>query len=74
MTITCKTINPSYEVYAMKIVSFFTFCCCLLGVSFLGHVIGDFGMKQGVDELLVACTVFPVMITGMVGMIVKWEL
>lgn len=58
----------------MKIVSFFTFCCCLLGVSFLGHVIGDFGMKQGVDELVVACTVFPVMMTGIVGMIVKWEL
>ena len=58
----------------MKIVSFFTFGCCLLGVSFLGHVIGDFGMRQGVDELVVACTVFPVMVTGRVGMIVKWEL
>ena len=40
----------------MKIVSFFTFCCCLLGVSFLCHMIGTFGMKQGVDELVVACT------------------
>jgi len=58
----------------MKIVSFFTFCCCLLGVSFLCHMIGTFGMKQGVDELVVACTVFPVMVTGILGMIVKWEM
>jgi len=37
-------------------------------------MIGTFGMKQGVDELVVACTVFPVMVTGLLGMIVKWEM
>jgi hypothetical protein len=36
------------------------------------HVIGTWGHRQGVDELLIAGTVFPVALLGLAGIISKF--
>ena len=43
--------------------------CAILGLSVACHMIGSFGHRQGVDEFLIAGTVFPLGIFGVVSCI-----
>jgi len=43
--------------------------CAVFGIATACHMIGSFGHRQGVDEFLVAGTVFPLGIFGVVSCI-----
>ena len=48
------------------------FICAVIGMSLVCHTIGTWGHRQGVDELLIAGTVFPVAFLGLAGIISKF--
>ena len=49
-------------------------CCgfAILGCSLVAHMVGTYGMKSGVDGLIVAGTVFPICLFGLSSIIYKF--
>ena len=44
----------------------------ILGCSLVAHMVGTYGMKSGVDGLIVAGTVFPICLFGLSSIIYKF--